>query len=156
MAKPQRLKKRNQGRTSGQELIDKEKEFSEHFSKDHIDNPPVYFNESAKKYYLFIVKELKKIDLVNDLDKPMIENLAFYYSLIEDCHKTISEEGQFVEHLHGKKAHPAAEQLNKHTTKANELAKILCLTADTRQKLQNISESNEGDEMIAQIMRGEF
>ena len=33
MAKPQRLKERNQGRTSGQELIEKEKEFSEHFQK---------------------------------------------------------------------------------------------------------------------------
>lgn len=56
MAKPQRLKKRNQGRTSGQELIEKEKEFSEHFSKDHIDNPPVYFSESAKSIIYLLLK----------------------------------------------------------------------------------------------------
>lgn len=156
MAKPQEFKQRNQGRASGNELIVKEKEFSGHFSKDHIENPPPYFTETAKKYYLFIVKELKKIELVNDLDKPLIENLAFYYSLIEDCHRTISQEGQFVEGLHGKKEHPATALLSKHTSKANELAKLLCLTADTRTKLQNISESSEGDELIAKIMRGEL
>ncbi|MFB7641387.1 phage terminase small subunit P27 family [Peribacillus butanolivorans] len=154
MAKPQEFKQRNQGRTSGTELIAKQQEFSEQFSKDNIENSPTYFNETAKKYYSFIVKELKKIDLISDLDKPLIENLAFYYSLIEDCHRKISNEGQFVDGLHGLKEHPATALLNKHTSKANELAKLLCLTADTRTKLQSISESNEGDQLISQILGG--
>ncbi|MCM3115467.1 phage terminase small subunit P27 family [Neobacillus sp. MER 74] len=154
MAKPQELKDRNKGRSTGEELVAKEKNFSGIFSKVNIDNPPEYFNDSAKNYYLFIVKELKKLELINDLDKPLIQNLAFYYSLIEDCHRIISKEGQIIESLHGKKEHPATALLNKHTTKANELAKLLCLTADTRTKLQSISESNEGDKLIAQLLGG--
>ncbi|QDP39442.1 phage terminase small subunit P27 family [Radiobacillus deserti] len=111
---------------------------------------PEYFNETATKYFDFVVEELIKIDRLNTTDKPIIEGLAFNLSTMEECQKILLKEGFVLEGLHGKKEHPAVAISMKAQSKVLESFKILGLDASMRLKIDK-NEDQQSDFIAALI-----
>lgn len=113
--------------------------------------PPARFNNRAKEYYEFIIDELKKNDRLQEIDRFIVEQLAFNLVLIEDSQKQIMEHGSVVSGIHGLKINPAIEIMNKATAKVNEAYKILGLDSSMRLKIESKEDGQQSDFLTALI-----
>lgn len=115
---------------------------------------PEHFNETATRYFDFVVAELQKIEKLNNTDQPIIERLAFNLATVESCERTLMEEGFVVEALHGKKEHPAVSISMKAQSKILEAFKTLGLDASMRFKIENKEEDNS--DFLASLIGGKL
>ncbi|UYV53457.1 phage terminase small subunit P27 family [Priestia megaterium] len=111
---------------------------------------PEHFNETATRYFDFVVAELQKIEKLNNTDQPIIERLAFNLATVESCERILIEEGFVVEALHGKKEHPAVSISMKAQSKILEAFKTLGLDASMRLKT-DIKEEEHSDFLTSLI-----
>lgn len=102
---------------------------------------PQHFNETATKYFCFIVDELQKLDKLNGTDQPIIERLAFNFATVEECEKLLMKEGFTVAGAHGPREHPSVSTLMKAQSKVLEIFKVLGLDASMRLKIENKEET---------------
>ncbi|USL25097.1 phage terminase small subunit P27 family [Priestia megaterium] len=114
---------------------------------------PTHFNETAIRYFDFIVEELQKLEKLNNTDQPIIERLAFNLATVEACEKILIEEGFVVGALHGKKEHPAVSISMKAQSKVLEVFKVLGLDASMRLKIDRNEDGQQSSFLSSLIGR---
>jgi P27 family predicted phage terminase small subunit len=120
-----------------------------------IMNAPEHFNETAIRYFDFIVEELTKIDKLNGTDEPIIGRLAYNLATVEECEKELMKDGFTVMGPHGKKEHPSVSTSMKAQSKVLEAFKSLGLDARTRLKIDK-NEDNQSSDFLTSLVGGKF
>ncbi|MGE1103392.1 P27 family phage terminase small subunit [Peribacillus simplex] len=117
---------------------------------------PIYFDDTATRYFNFVIDELQKIEKLHTTDQPVIEALSFNLATLEECQKIMLKEGFVMDGLHGKKEHPAVSISLKAQSKVLETFKVLGLDAASRFKEDQVKTEDLSDDPLLKILRGEF
>jgi len=83
-------------------------------SDNLLDEAPEYLSEVGKKYYYFIIEELKDREILSNLDKPLIEQTADCLDKMFIADSILNKEGMFIEVINSRgekqlKEHPAVK-----------------------------------------------
>ncbi|MED1104973.1 phage terminase small subunit P27 family [Bacillus paramycoides] len=113
---------------------------------------PSHFNETAARYFDFVVEELQKIEKLTPTDHPIIGRLAFNLSTVEECEKQLIRDGFVIEGLHGKKEHPAVAISMKAQSKVLEAFKLLGLDASQRFKEEQAKPEDLSNDPLLKIL----
>lgn len=118
----------------------KERQYLEEILKgndDLIDIPPDYLDNTAKIYYEFILKELKPIGLLCNLDISTLAQTAEVLAGMQECDEIIRRDGRFLETYdnYGNiniKEHPAIRTKMNYMSKYQILANALGMSPASR------------------------
>lgn len=120
----------------------KEQEFAELMTKEDLKNIPESLNEYGVKYYELLLKQLERIQLITDIDKPSMTNLASHLGIIEQARIHVNENGLMIPTTHGPKPNPHLKIIKDYTASYLALAKSLSLTPEMRQHMQKLNEES--------------
>ncbi|WP_191566221.1 P27 family phage terminase small subunit [Metabacillus idriensis] len=114
--------------------------------------PPKHFNDSAKGYFNYVVKELEKIGKFNATNQIIIERLAFNLSTVEACERELFQDGYTVMGPHGKKEHPSVSTAMKAQAKILESFKLLGLDAAQKFKEEQVKAEDLSNDPVLKIL----
>lgn len=130
-------------------------------SDDIIYLVPDHLPDMAKMYYQFIIDELKAVEILANIDQPLIEQTALCLSTIRECDDKIAELGLFYEEM-DRYGHVKMTENIAVKTKLNYLAKYnqfcasLGMSPSSRASLaaKKIEMKQNEEDPLIQILKG--
>ncbi|USK65874.1 P27 family phage terminase small subunit [Peribacillus frigoritolerans] len=113
---------------------------------------PEHFDETAIRYFDYVVEELEKIGKLDPTNKIIIERLAFNLATIEACERELFQDGYTVMGPHGKKEHPSVSTAMKSQAKIIESFKLLGLDAAQRFKEEQAKPEDVSDDPLLKLL----
>ncbi|MCT9858225.1 P27 family phage terminase small subunit [Priestia megaterium] len=113
---------------------------------------PNHFNETAIRYFDYVVEELEKIQKLDPTNQIIIERLAFNLATIEACEKELFQDGYTIMGPHGKKEHPSVGTAMKAQAKIIESFKLLGLDASHKFKEEQAKPEDLSDDPLLKIL----
>lgn len=107
---------------------------------DMIHDPPETLSEIGKGYYLFIVKELDKSNILSNLDIPMVEQAADCLDKMAIADAMLNEDGMFIQARDSRgneflKEHPAVATKQKYLNQFRFVAGQLGMSPSSRAQM---------------------
>lgn len=118
--------------------------------KGHADKitAPSYLTLAQKKIFNFIVKNLEASGILGNLDVYVLAQTAITIDRIQECEKSINENGLFD---YEGKANPAVKVKESYMKEFFRMCNELSLSPQARAKLANMNfkaETNEADPLL--------
>lgn len=130
-------------------------------SDDEIYAVPNYFTEEEKIYYKWLVDELKDLNILSNLDKPLLEQTANCIWIMRKCDDEIRENGIIVQKVdrYGNledKENPAIKIKLNFQTKYTTLCNQLGLSPSARATIadKQIMAKQEEQDPLLQLIKG--
>lgn len=154
MARPRKIKELQTKHLTQKEQI--QKEFEEEFAKtarDQLEKPPTWLRDSvAKKEWKRLVEQLKKFDVIGNLD---FNNLGAYcnaYSSYVEATKNLKKDSMLIGYTNKAKVtnlieHPYLRIQLKYSEEMRKYSALLGLSVDSRLKLASILNRKEDNEI---------
>lgn len=127
---------------------------------DMIYDVPNHLDDRAKKYYKFIIDQLNATNLLSNLDKPLVEQVADSLSKIRQCDEIINRDGVLIdeEDRSGKIAqreHPTIATKMKYLDRFRNLSTQLGMSPSSRAALAalNIEKIEEDEDMLINLLK---
>lgn len=131
---------------------------------------PQALTGSARFLWTQLVPELNSLGYVKQADKQTVEMLCINYQMLRDAYNDIKEHGQTKEvyrtvispvtgeivsrDFMGYKRNPSTQILDSATSKVKTLSESLGLTPASRASLLNISDTDEDEPSLKELLSG--
>lgn len=120
-------------------------------NKDLIYSIPDSLDENGKRYYEFIVEELRASDILSNLDIMLVENTSDILSKIKECELAIKEYGMYYKDSKGKVCeNPAVKTKLAYLREFKAFGSLLGLSPSARASLvaNSIDNQDENDPLL--------
>lgn len=128
---------------------------------DLIYDIPEHLDDLAIKYYNFIINQLKETDLLSNLDKPLVEQVADALSKIRQCDEILNSEGVLITEINRSgnellKEHPTVSTKMKYLDRFRTLSTQLGMSPSSRAALAalNVEKIEEDSDQLLNILKG--
>lgn len=107
---------------------------------DMIHQPPETLSDLGKLYYLFIVRELDKRNILSNLDIPMVEQAADCLDKMQIADEMLNKDGMFIQARDSRgneflKEHPAVATKQKYLNQFRFVAGQLGMSPSSRAQM---------------------
>lgn len=150
MARPRKPASQKLGKSESKEHLDKRAKIEEEL-KGNVDkfmDIPEHLDDLAKEYYLFLINELEIMNLLSNLDIPILEQTADSLSKMRQADSLINAEGMivWVTDRYGnrvQKEHVAVNTKQKYLNQFKALSTQLGLSPSSRATLSEMKLTKE-------------
>lgn len=126
---------------------------------DMIYDIPEHLDELAIEYYKYLIKQLEETELLSNLDKPLVEQVADSLSKMRQCDEIINRDGILITEVNragheNQKEHPIISTKMKYLDRFRTLSTQLGMSPSSRAALAalNIEKLEEDSDQLLNIL----
>ena len=147
----------NDSKEDLKKMVDQEKKMRG--DNDKVSIPPDTLSDLGKACYTFIIEEIANIDMLSNLDIPMIEQTADCLEKMKILDDTLNEDGMFIEARDSRgnefiKEHPAVKTKMSYINQFRYLSAQLGMSPASRAQMAqaNVEAKKEEAKPINKLM----
>lgn len=130
---------------------------------DEVLIPPEDFNDTKKKMYSWLVREIELVGLIANLDKPLLEQAVNCLYAIKECEEVLERDGLFVTVIDRNgneevKEHNANKTIQSYMGKYGQICNQLGLSPSARAALasKKVEIKKQEEDPVLKALRGEL